>query len=130
MSDGILDTPFFIDVRRGQDREADEVWDAIVGGARTGAFSAVTAYELWVGQRFSREEEILYESMFLMLEGVPISISAAKQAGSWLRSFPDRSEALSRDALIAASAVERGEAVITRNVSDFSLFPGVEVETY
>lgn len=130
MSDGILDTSFFIDIRRGRDNEAARLWDAIMGGTRTAAFSAVTAYELWVGTRFTREEEILFESMFTILEAVPISITAAKLAGMWLRNVPDRSEALSRDALIAASALERGEAVITRNVDDFSFFPGVRVESY
>jgi predicted nucleic acid-binding protein len=52
------------------------------------------------------------------------------QAGEWLRLVGERSEPLFRDALIAATALERTETVLTRNVRDFSLFSGVEVETY
>lgn len=130
MTDGLFDTTLFIDIRRGRDEDADRLWDSIKGGSRTGAVSAVTAYELWVGQRFSREEELLYQSMFALLDNVPITVDAAKQAGSWLRSLPEHSEKVFRDALIAAIALERGEKVITRNVRDFVRFPGTEVETY
>jgi predicted nucleic acid-binding protein len=130
VTDGLLDTTFFIDIRRGQDQQADQLWDLIKAGARTGAFSAVTAYELWVGQRFSREEELLYESMFSVLEAVSINVSAAKTAGFWLRDSAARTEVLFRDALIAASAFERNEPVVTRNVTDFAGFPGPRVETY
>lgn len=130
MTDGLLDTTVFIDVRRGGDETADRLWDSIRNGSRTGSYSSVTAYELWVGRRFSREEELLFEAMFAVLEPVPISISAAKLAGFWLRNRTERQEVVFRDALIAASALERGEKVFTRNVRDFVLFPGVEVETY
>lgn len=129
MTDGLLDTTFFIDVRRGGDAGADKIWDEIRYGSRTGAFSAVTAYELWIGQRFSREEELLYESMFAVLEGVPIAVADASRAGQWLRGLTDRAESIFRDALIASSAHERDEAVITRNVRDFERLPGVRVES-
>jgi predicted nucleic acid-binding protein len=130
VTDGLLDTAFFIDVRRGSNQAADALWEGIKTGTRTGAVSAVTAYELWVGSRFSREEELLYESMFALLELVDIGVSATKVAGTWLRTLGQRSELLFRDALIAASALERHEKIVTRNLRDFALFPGVEVETY
>ena len=130
MTDGLLDTTFFVDVRRGNHAGADQVWDAIKTGQRTGAVSAVTAYELWVGARFSREEELLFESMFAALESVPIDAATAKQAAIWLRNAGGRSEILFRDALIGAAALARSEKVISANVRDFTLFPGVEVETY
>ena len=130
MSDGLLDTSFFIDIRRGGDESADRLWDAIKNGDRTGSYSAVTAYELWVGGRFSREEELLYESMFVLLEATAIEVEDAKRAGQWLRELGERSEMIFRDALIASAAVRRGERVVTRNITDFQKIPSVEVESY
>ena len=34
------------------------------------------------------------------------------------------------DALIAATAIHHGHALLTRNVSDFSIFAGLKVEAY
>lgn len=51
-------------------------------------------------------------------------------AAGWLRGLsPRRAEAMFRDALIAATASERGEVVITRNVKDFQRL-GVNVQAY
>ena len=129
MTNAVFDTSFFIDFRRG-DSGARAVWAEISSGVKAGSFTPVTAYELWVGQRFSREEEILYESMFAILEDLAITASGAKIAAEWLRGHPNRQELVFRDALIAACASERGHSVLTRNVNDFTQFPGVEVETY
>jgi tRNA(fMet)-specific endonuclease VapC len=130
VTDGLPDTSFFIDIRRGGDEGADKLWDAIKNGERTEPYSAVTVYELWVGQRFSREEELLYESMFVLLEPTAIEVEDAKRAGQWLRAVSERSELIFRDALIASAAVRRQEFVVTRNVSDFCKLPSVEVESY
>ena len=130
MTEGLLDTSFFIDIRRGGDEGANRLWEAIKSGERSGSYSAVTAYELWVGQRFSREEELLYESMFVLLEPTGIEVDDAKRAGQWLRTLGERSEYIFRDALIASAAVRRGEPVVTRNLTDFRKLPSVEVETY
>ena len=130
MSDGLLDTTFFVDVWRGGDDSSNKLLDSIRSGQLAAAYSPVTAYELWVGQRFSREEEIFYESVFSILESTAIEVEDAKQASEWLRGMADRSELIFRDALIAAVAVRRHEPVITRNVGDFRRFPGVSVETY
>ena len=130
MTDALLDTTLFIDIRRGGDASADGVWEDIKSGKRRGPFSAVTAYELWVGPGFTREEELLFESMFALLEPVSVSVLSAKLAGQWLRDEPQRVELIFRDALIAAVALERGEPVLTRNQRDFERFPGVQVETY
>ena len=129
MTEGLLDTSFFIDIRRGGDEGADKLWEAIKSGERTGSYSAVTTYELWVGQRFSREEELLYESMFVLLESTDIEVGDAKRAGQWLRTLGERSELIFRDALFASAAVRRGEPVVTRNLTDFRRLPSVEVET-
>jgi predicted nucleic acid-binding protein len=126
----MLDTSFFIDLRSRRDPGAVAVWSEIVAGRLTAAVSAIAIYELWVGSRISREEEAFYQACLAFLEEAPLLGSAAMTAGAWLRLARERTEPLFRDALIAATALERSERVLTRNVRDFSLFPAVEVETY
>jgi predicted nucleic acid-binding protein len=126
----MLDTAFFIDLRSRRNPGASAVWEDIVSGRLSAAVSPIVIFELWVGSRLSREEEAFYRACFRFLEEAPLLGSAAMQAGEWLRLVGERSEPLFRDALIAATALERTETVLTRNVRDFSLFSGVEVETY
>lgn len=122
MADAFLDTTFFIDLHRG-DRAAARLWIDIVDGDVSGAFSAVTAFELWLGRHVTPADEAFYRSLFFFLEEVPVTFPSATQAATWLRGLPDHvSERLIRDALIAASATERGEPVYTRNVRDFRRF--------
>jgi predicted nucleic acid-binding protein len=130
VADVVFDTSFFIDLRRGNSPSASELWDSVEAGQVTGAYSAVTVYELWVGRSFSRDEELFYLSNFALLEDLAISSSAAQSAGLWLRGRPDISEKLFRDALIAAAAEEDGAAVCTRNVRDFQRFPSIQIRPY
>lgn len=121
MADLLLDTTAFIDYWRG-DVKAKALIDSVLDRTVTGSFSSITAFELWFGA-LGVEEESLYESVLLVLEEAPLTASGARQAALWLRALdPDAAERLLRDALIAATASERREAVCTRNVSDFRLF--------
>ena len=129
VTDFMIDTAFFIDLRR-REPGAVEVWADIVSRRVTAATSPIVLYELWVGTRLSREEEAFYRACMTFLEDAPLLSSAAIRAGAWLRLVGNRTEALFRDALIAATALERSEPVLTRNVRDFSMFPDVRVETY
>ena len=130
MSDGVLDTTFFIDLRRGQDSGALAMWSDIQDGRFRAAVSSVTYLELWMGSNLDREEELFYEGVLDLLDPVDISVKAARLAGGWLRPLrDDRSERLVRDALIAAVAFERAEAVYTANRRDFGRFP-VEIRNY
>ena len=130
MTDGMLDTTFFIDLRRQTHPGARALWQEILAGNITAAISPIAIYELWVGGGISRDEETFYESCFQFLEHVPLTSTVARLAGVWLRGLGDRTEPLFRDALIAAAAVELREKVFTRNVRDFTLFPCVQVESY
>ncbi|MPZ50032.1 MAG: PIN domain-containing protein [Dehalococcoidia bacterium] len=130
MSDGVLDTTFFIDLRRGQNQGALAMWSDIQNGHFRAAVSSVTYLELWMGPHLDREEELFYEGVLDLEDQVHLSTVAAKLAGAWLRTLrPEFSERLVRDALIAASAFERGEAVYTANRRDFGRFP-IEIRNY
>ena len=129
MADLILDTAFFIDLRR-EDPGAVGLWTTILNARVVAAFATITAFELWQGSQFGSDDEAFYQGLLGRLEAVPLSAAAAALAGEWLRPYPRQArERLSRDALIAASAFQRLEAVSTRNVRDFSRFP-VEVRPY
>ena len=120
VADFLFDTAFFIDLRRSSDSGAADLWQRLANSEITGSYSAVTAYELWVGRRFSREEEVFYLAAFSLLEEAAVTSAAAMSAGERLRNMPERTEKLFRDALIASTARDRGEVVVTRNVRDFA----------
>ena len=126
MADALFDTTVFIDYYRG-DAGARSLLESVIGGTITASYSALTAFELWMGIS-SREEEIDYVAIMEFLEEAALSGSMARTAAGSLRGLsPGRAEALFRDALIAATAAERGETIYTRNVRDFKrLYPNVQ----
>lgn len=125
----VLDTTFFIDLFR-LDAGATQVWESIRLGDINASYTAVTAFELWVG-RLSQDESDFYDGLFLHLQEVALTASAARRAAGWLRDLAGPpAERLIRDAMVAASAADRDEPVYTRNQRDFSRFEGVEVRTY
>ncbi len=122
MTDALFDTTFFIDLRRA-DPAAERIWEMVRRGEFTGAYSVLTVFELWVGRGITRTEEVFYEANFQLLEEAEVTSGIAQRVATWIRgiraSIP---EALSRDALIAATAVARGEPIYTRNVRDMQRF--------
>lgn len=64
-----------------------------------------------------------YRAMLAAVEEVPLTAVEAETAALWLRGLtPSVSEAIVRDAFIAATASGRNEPIYTRNVRDFSRF--------
>ena len=122
MADVLLDTTFFIDLRRG-DQAATELWNRIRGREITAGYSSVTAYEPWLSTELGRPDENFFRALFSLLEEVPLTTAAAEQAAIWLRELPRRTrDRRLRDALIAASAAMRRDVVYTRNIRDFVRF--------
>jgi predicted nucleic acid-binding protein len=76
-------------------------------------FSAVSAAELWAGARPS--EYAALEALFDALLCVPIDAAVGRRAGEYLRRYRKSHAVELGDALIAASAVERGARLWTRN---------------
>lgn len=123
MSDALYDTCVFIDYWKG-----DPAAFALIEGVRTGqvtaSFCAISATELWQYPGLTRREEIEYMALTqFFIAKAPVSARAAVQAGQWLRSYSrNRRRRLAADALIAATAHERGEVVRTRNYREIQRF--------
>ncbi len=129
MSD-LYDTCVFIDYWRG-DAAAFTLIDSVRRQPKSASYSTLCVTELWQYAGLGRQEEIEYTALIrYFLQEAPLSTTAAMKAGQWLRSC-SRSERmrLAADALIAATAEERGEQVRTRNCKDFRRFYN-SVQTY
>jgi predicted nucleic acid-binding protein len=127
VSDATLDATFLIDLFR-RDAGAWTVWNRVIAGELTVSYSPITVLELWLGT-FTLGEEQFYEDVLLRAESVPLGSEAAKLAATWLKRMRPVPERIVRDALIAASAAQRGEPIYTRNRGDFERFT-VEQDPY
>ena len=128
MADFLLDTTLFIDYYR-RDSGADAIIASVISGSISAAYSPITVFELWQG-RMNRQEHLTHEATLSLLQEAVLTSNSAKMAGTWLRRFSSTTrEAVIRDALIAASAAERGETIYTRNPRDFLRFYP-DVRTY
>ncbi|MCH8994664.1 MAG: type II toxin-antitoxin system VapC family toxin [Chloroflexi bacterium] len=127
MAQVLFDTTYFIDLRRGE-RGARSVWQQVANGQITAAFSSITAYELWLNKGLTRSDELFYHAMFSLLEEAPLTSDAALQTAQWVRQLPRKTrDRRLRDALIAATASQRGETVYTRNITHFRrYYPNVQ----
>lgn len=115
VSTGLLvDTDVFIDHLRGATRFAP-------GEARV-CYSVVTRCELFAG---SRVDESAVRRLLAPFTEIPVDRSIAERAGRIRRETGVRIA----DALIAASALESGLAVLTRNLRHFRDVPELEIRS-
>lgn len=98
--------------------------------------SAITASELLVGvERANTAQRKAQRGAFVenLLSAIPVlefSVPVARTHARMLAALPKTVTAGAHDALIAATAIHHGYAVLTRNVADFKLFAGLEVEAF
>jgi len=128
----ILDTTFLVDVLRGSESVADLVGEI----DRTGApfVSSITAMELSEGIRrsdASAAERAAVEDLLTDIEEFPFDHDCATRAGDLVVELEQAGEPIeTTDAMIAATALVHGHAVVTRNVDHFERVDGLEVLTY
>lgn len=106
-------------------------------GKHGGAYmSAVTVSELLVGvDRANTAERRAQRGAFVetLLSSIPIlefSVAVARTHARMIATLPKNKTAGAHDAFIAATAVHHGHALLTRNVADFRIFAGLEVEAF
>ena len=97
---------------------------------------AVSASELLVGvERANSAQRKAQRGAFVesILASIPIldfSAQVARTHARMLARLPKNKTATVQDALIAATALHHGHALLTRNLADFKIYAGLTVETY
>ncbi|CAN5816793.1 type II toxin-antitoxin system VapC family toxin [soil metagenome] len=112
MADVLPDTDVFIDHLRGAQRLHE--------GSDTIHYSVVTRAELFAGRGAEESRVALLLAPFPEL---PVDRAVAERAGRLRRGSAIRLP----DALIAATAIEHGCVLVTRNVRDFKDIPHLRV---
>ena len=98
--------------------------------------SAVTASELLVGvERANTAQRRAQRGAFVenLLASIPVlefSMPVARTHARLVAALSKNRTAGAFDALIAATAVHHGHALLTRNVADFKIFAGLKVEAF
>jgi tRNA(fMet)-specific endonuclease VapC len=98
--------------------------------------SAITASELLVGvERANTAQRRAKRGAFVenLLSSVPVlefSASVARTHARMIAALPKNVTATAHDALIAATSVHHGYALLTRNVADFKIYAGLTIEAF
>ncbi len=98
--------------------------------------SAVTASELLVGvERANTAQRRAQRGAFVenLLASIPVlefSLPVSRTHARMIAALPKGVTATAHDALIAATAVHHGYALLTRNVVDFKIFAGLQLEAF
>ena len=127
----ILDSTFIHDLVRKEQVAIDELEALIDAGTRV-ALSAIIVFEVGVGLRGpGAQYRGEFDAVVADLDVVPLDSAAAHCALEVQRDLYDQGKAIgARDVLIAGTALDRGEDVLTRNVGEFERVEGITVETY
>lgn len=128
----VIDTDVWVLAEKSDDALNFARW-ASYGGAY---MSAITASELLVGvERANTAQRRAKRGAFVenLLASVPVlefSASVARTHARMIAALPKNVTAAAHDALIAATAVHHGHAVLTRNMADFKIYAGLTVEAF
>lgn len=129
----VLDTAFVLDVMRA-DADAVRRMDALMEGYAPVGISAITVMQLHHGiprADVPDEEARRIERALAGVPTYPVTHAVAARAGEIDGRLVAEGVRLDpADVLVGATALDRGEAVLTRNVRHFERVPGLDVETY
>lgn len=116
----LLDTNIVIEILNGTgDPHSFDEYDVFI--------STITVAELYALSGISKDEERRIDVALLFLSIVPPTKEIAKRAGVLARTWTKRSQR--PDLLIAATALELGVPLITKNVRDFARIRGLVVRS-
>lgn len=127
----ILDSTFINDLVRQQPVATDRLAD-LIGAGTPVAISTLTVFAVGVSLRGEAEQHReRFDGVVEEVDVVPFTAAAARHATAIQRELVDQGERIGEvDVLIAGTAVERDEAVLTRNVDEFARIEVLDVETY
>ncbi len=128
----LIDTDVWVLAEKSGAMPKFEQWAAYEGAY----LSSVTASELLVGvERANTAARRALRSAFVehLLARIPVlefSLPVARTHARMLAALPSHQTAGAHDALIAATAIHHGFGLLTRNVADFKIFAGLQLEAY
>jgi hypothetical protein len=124
---------FIIDVLNG-DPDAQDVLELIERENRPEKIASITSLELYEGVQRSQKPEREKQTVLSVLDSkhvIPADHSIMKQAGELSGRLINDGERIDReDCIIAATAIQENEPVLTRNAAHFDRIQGLDVETY
>jgi predicted nucleic acid-binding protein len=125
LSGVLLDTDILIEVLRERDDALVARWKWLTAGPERIFYTAINVAELWQGMRAREEEGVL--KLLRTLTCIPVTFEIGRRAGDYARRYGPSHGLDLEDALIAATAVEQGCALWTRNrkhypMKDIELF--------
>lgn len=124
----ILDTTFLIDLLKN-DPAAVKKARELERGKTSLATTAITVFELWRG--FSALQEKKMERACRMLDSLkvyPFDEIAARRGGRIAHALDRAGQTIDpEDAMIAGTAMEKREEILTRNVAHFKRIPNLAV---
>ena len=123
----VVDTDILIDVGRG-DKRAVEYVERKEGEAAL-AVSVVTVMELLVGCANKKEQRAL-ERFIGRFDVLPITESISERAVGLLKRYRLSHGLLIADALIAATAIENGISLVSKNQRDYRFIDGLKLLPY
>lgn len=115
----LIDSDVLIEVSRGRNSEVISRWLELDETRAVVMVSPVSAAELWAGAL--PHEEKLLKALFGTLLIAVIDESVGARAGEYLRKYQKSHGIDLGDALIAATAVQNGAALWTRNRKRFPM---------
>ncbi|WP_435158125.1 PIN domain-containing protein [Haladaptatus sp. DFWS20] len=129
----IQDTAFLIDVLNG-DADALDQLELIERENRPEKVASITSFELYEGIQQSDKPEHEKRKVLNILDSkhvIPADHRIMTQAGEFSGDLISDGQRIDReDCIIAATALQEDEPVLTRNDSHFERIPNLDVQTY
>lgn len=124
----LLDTIFLIDLLDQLDA-ADDQLDELIEENTPIVVSVLSVYETGIG--LTDHERERFDSIVEQVTVVPLRRVDTRHALSIQRTLFDRGQPIGDiDSMIAGTAAERDETILTRNVDEFERIEAIDVETY
>lgn len=127
----LLDSTFINDLVRGR-ADADRTLDELIDRGIPVALSSLTVFEVGIGlPGEAKQHRQGFSGVIDDIETATLGVAETRRALSIQRDLYARGEPIGAvDVLIAGTAAERGERVLTRNVEGFERVDAIDVETY
>ena len=129
----ILDSSFLIDVQNGVDAATTKARE-LERTSQPRRVPHVVVYELYIGVGKGSQTEANRDRLDRVLSSLPLEATTpaiVRRAGELEGELQSRDEGVGAvDAIVAATAIEYEEPVVTADEEHFERIPGVNVESY